>query len=420
LISPLRILVAQIGARRHYAVPSGLAQEGCLERLETSLCAHHPLIKSASVVPVRFQPKGLQRLSERIVYGVPEDRIHSSLRHEWTVWCTRDARSEDERYRQYCRRNSRFAANVASCEFGHANTVYGFNAACIELFQVARDRGLFCVLDQTMAPLRYVEAILAEERANWPGWESHIVSSNAWLPLAEREESEMNCADSIICGSDFVVDAIATINGPAERCAVVPYTDINAATPKNKRPQTSRPLRVLFAGTVCLRKGIQYLWQTAGKLDPSRFEIRAVGPIAISTKGEVLLRQRMALLGPCTRAEMVEHYRWADVLVLPTLAEGSANVTYEALARGVSVITTPNAGSTVRDGVDGYLVPIRDPEAIRESLFKVSNQLVSNLTCAANQYDEPEINRDYGKRLVNAIWSKVGSRATTELSSQPA
>jgi glycosyltransferase involved in cell wall biosynthesis len=69
-----------------------------------------------------------------------------------------------------------------------------------------------------------------------------------------------------------------------------------------------------------------------------------------------------------TRQEVRRHYQWADVFVFPSLCEGSAMVTYEALAAGLPVITTPNAGSVVRDGVDGFIVPIRDAEAIAAKL----------------------------------------------------
>ena len=57
-----------------------------------------------------------------------------------------------------------------------------------------------------------------------------------------------------------------------------------------------------------------------------------------------------------------------DVLVLPTLCEGSATVTYEALASGVPVITTENSGSVVREGIDGFVVPIRDAVSLAEKI----------------------------------------------------
>ncbi len=54
----------------------------------------------------------------------------------------------------------------------------------------------------------------------------------------------------------------------------------------------------------------------------------------------------------------------ADVFVFPSLFEGSAVVTYEALACGLPCIVTPRPGSVVRDGVEGLIVPARDVEAL--------------------------------------------------------
>ena len=53
----------------------------------------------------------------------------------------------------------------------------------------------------------------------------------------------------------------------------------------------------------------------------------------------------------------------ADVFVFPSLFEGSAVVTYEALACGLPCVVTPEAGSVVRDGVEGLVVPSADVEA---------------------------------------------------------
>jgi glycosyltransferase involved in cell wall biosynthesis len=60
-----------------------------------------------------------------------------------------------------------------------------------------------------------------------------------------------------------------------------------------------------------------------------------------------------------------------DVFVFPSLFEGLALVQGEALSQGLPVITTSNSGGAdiLRDGVDGYIVPIRDSDAIAERLL---------------------------------------------------
>ena len=58
----------------------------------------------------------------------------------------------------------------------------------------------------------------------------------------------------------------------------------------------------------------------------------------------------------------------ASVFVLPTLDEGSAKAVSEAMAAGLPVVTTPEAGSLVEDGKTGYLVPSRNVERLGERL----------------------------------------------------
>src|SRR5262249_33514023 len=124
------------------------------------------------------------------------------------------------------------------------------------------------------------------------------------------------------------------------------------------------PLRILYAGSLCLRKGIPYFMKVAEKLSGENQRFRAVGPIQVSEQACEQLRRRIVVVGSVSRPEMAQEYDNADVLVFATISEGSANVCYEALAAGLPVITTPHAGSIVRDGLDGYIVPIRDIETL--------------------------------------------------------
>jgi glycosyltransferase involved in cell wall biosynthesis len=85
------------------------------------------------------------------------------------------------------------------------------------------------------------------------------------------------------------------------------------------------------------------------------------------------LSEHLQLCGPIPRAEMQKQYDWADVFLLPSLCEGSATVVYEALSAGLPVICTFNTGSVVRDDAEGYIVPIRDADAIVEKLLHLAN-----------------------------------------------
>jgi glycosyltransferase involved in cell wall biosynthesis len=77
---------------------------------------------------------------------------------------------------------------------------------------------------------------------------------------------------------------------------------------------------------------------------------------------------RVVVLGSLARPEFKAQLIARRVFAFPTNAEGSARAVWEALACGCYVITTPNAGSIVEDGVHGALVPPGDAESLAEAI----------------------------------------------------
>ena len=158
-------------------------------------------------------------------------------------------------------------------------------------------------------------------------------------------------------------------------------------------------------GGISLRKGAQYFHEAVKKLEGRQIDCRMVGPLVIREPYQRVLEERAELTGQVPRQEMRRHYEWADVFVFPSICEGSATVTYEALAAGLPVITTPNAGSVVRDGVDGFMVPIRDAEAIaaRLELFLGDAELLAHMSQNAIKRGREFSWEKYGERLVAAL-----------------
>jgi glycosyltransferase involved in cell wall biosynthesis len=98
--------------------------------------------------------------------------------------------------------------------------------------------------------------------------------------------------------------------------------------------------------------------------------------------------------------------------VLPSLAEGSAETTYEALACGVPVVTTLEAGSVVRDGIEGRIVPSRDPEALASAIAEIvqDRQKRERMSRAARERARDYTWERYGERLLAALTDKLADR----------
>lgn len=360
-------MVAQLGARRHYAIPRALGEDGRLERLFTDAYGgRFPWSAADRLLPKSWQPPSLRAVLDRRIDGVEASRVHplNRLFFECRLGSLRP-RTDEHRTDYWVRQNARFGDVVCRQRWGDADTVYGFNGAALEIFQEARKRGLRCVLDQTAAPLRYNSDLLRAEMERWPGWEEAPIDVDPTGVLTEREEEEWALADRVICGSDFVVKTAREIGAPVEKFRVVRYP-----TPKipdrlnHVAGGKDRPLRVLFLGSVQLRKGIQYLVKAVQEHGP--FDVRVVGPSMVTEKAEREIRAVADLRSKVPRSEVWDHYRWADVFVLPTLSEGSANVCHEAMSAGVPVITTAAAGIEPRPGVTIVSTPEEIGSALRE------------------------------------------------------
>jgi glycosyltransferase involved in cell wall biosynthesis len=208
-----------------------------------------------------------------------------------------------------------------------------------------------------------------------------------------------------------VKESIRSIGGPAGKCVVVPYgVDSEAFIPRARASQDG-PLKVLFVGTIQLRKGIQYLMGAARILKDKSVKIRAVGTARVSSEAIEQISGVIDLAGAVPRSGLRSEYDWADVLVVPSISEGSANVCYEALASGLPIITTPNAGSVVRDGIEGFIVPIRSAEAIAGKLGMLASDraLIGRLSTNAIQRAADYTRQKYGERLISAITHEQAS-----------
>jgi glycosyltransferase involved in cell wall biosynthesis len=354
----------------HYAVPRALHSHNLLERLFTD--AVSPVVNRRlgdllfSLGIGRWNL--LRKWLDRQPTGIPREKVTAfqCLGIDYALRL-RLARNREQSLRAFLWAGRAFGHKVISTELRNAEAVYVYNSAGLEILQYAGRRGLFRALEQTIVPIAVERELLAHEHARWPDWEHADASGEMTQEYAERELQEWRNADLVLCGSQFVIDGISACGGPWDKCLVVPYgvepLPLHACSVPSRKN-----LNVLFMGTVCLRKGIPYLYRAASLLSKTRFHIRVVGPSVLTRDAQSELSRAVDVFGPVPRSQTIDHYGWADILVLPSICEGSATVSYEALSAGIPVIATASAGTVVRDGIDGFIIPSRDPEAIASRL----------------------------------------------------
>jgi glycosyltransferase involved in cell wall biosynthesis len=312
-----------------------------------------------------------------------------------------------------CREGVRFsnALGMAMMRrgFGNATHMYSMLGECGPLFAEGKRRGLITV-SEIYVPLS-TERILTEERKKYPDWEFNVPDYAAVCRGFDADRRLSIDADFAICPSKWVRDDLIQNFGlPGERAAVVPYgVDPELFSVRNEPVRG----RILFAGAAELRKGIHYLAMAAENVlaRGARCEFLVAGNVERSVANQKQCRY-LKFLGRVPRVKMRGEFAAADVFVLPSLAEGSAETTYEALACGVPIVTTLEAGAVVRDGTDGRIVPSRDPEALANAITEIveDRQQRERMSQAARERAHDFTWERYGERLLATLRQKFEGR----------
>jgi hypothetical protein len=362
-----------LGARLHYAVPKLLHRVAMLGRFYTDIYAGNKAwaVRPLAAVPPQLRPGAVERFLGRSDLELSADVVVSfDAFGVWYWWQVRRARDAQAVGRVYAQAAQLFTRSIVRHGLPGADVLYGYNGAALELIEYAKGQDIPCVLEQTIAPQDVVRALLREELERWPGWEPGLCLGNADDMMGQREQAEWRLADLVIGASPFVIDSLLQHRVPEAKCRVVPYGISLERFPPEERQQSSpsSQLRLLFVGGVGLRKGAPYLLEALRLLHSPHIQARFAGPVALSAARLQPYQALATFLGPVSRTRMTDLYRWADLLVFPSICEGSALVTYEALASGLPVIATPNTGAWARDGIEGLIVPVRDVEALAAAL----------------------------------------------------
>ena len=221
-----------------------------------------------------------------------------------------------------------------------------------------------------MAHHRQRREVREDELALEPGFASTWPGFADWGPgHEERLDQEVDLADGVLLGSSYAADSFAAQGIARDKLCVVPYgVDLHTFKPATQPPAPD-PFEIIFAGQLTQRKGLSYLLRAYQSFVRPDTRLTLVGSAVGGPEPLQPFQHLFRHLPHQTRPALAERYRRAHVFVFPTLVEGMPLVVLEAMACGLPVITTANGpAGIVRDGVDGFVVSQRNPQALHEKL----------------------------------------------------
>lgn len=351
----------------HYGLPLALARAGLLERVFTEFYAEPGSVEATFVrLVARLWPALAKRMSLRYSPDLPPECL---VRNPWLLGAELLARLGAGDVETYYRRCADLVGRwVRRTGFGPADAFFGFvRNVDPKLCRHARRRGLIVVGDQIIAPALVENRESHIQAARWPGWEPPPALS---LVRALERATWAEC-DHLTAPSEYVKAGLIEEGVAPAKVSVLPYPVVPDWFRPIERP-VKTPVTVGFVGTVNLRKGVPYFLETARRLPAAEFRFVMAGPIHLKADALDKHRGPVELLGGLSRHEVARRLDDFDIFYFPSTCEGSAGSVMEAMMAGLPVVCSPNTGSLVRDGIDGYIVRYDDTEGAADRLLRLA------------------------------------------------
>ncbi len=268
---------------------------------------------------------------------------------------------------------------AASWHIKPADIVVGGSSVYLHTMKKVKEFGGISVLERGSSHMLYQNEILKEE------YEKYGVKITPYkLPhkkVIEKELIEYEETDYISIPSSYVKRTFLEKGIPESKIIQVPYgVDISHF---HQIPKKDNVFRVVFVGGMSLRKGVHYLLKAFSELKLPNSELFLIGSMndeikpffkkyvtafrrgpTESGKGQIVY------IGHVLQNELYKYYSQGSVFAIMSIEEGLAMVQPQAMACGLPVICTTNTGGEdiVRDGKDGFVIPIRDINKLKEKL----------------------------------------------------
>jgi glycosyltransferase involved in cell wall biosynthesis len=346
-------ICCQIGAREHYAVARALHRIGTLELLLTDVwCSPgNPLGIASGKFRERFHTElAASNVSASNLRALGfELQAKFARLHGWSRMIARNMWFQKD-----------VALRLSIIDPPETSRVlFAYSYAARQLFQIARERGWQTVLGQIDAgPVE--EGIVRRLHAENHDLYGHFEGPppKYWKDWLE----ECALADRVVVNSLWSKAAVENEGVPSSKIRVVPLAYEEATTsskvsrvyPDKFTPL--RPLRVLFLGSIILRKGIGPLFDAIGLMRGAPVQFWFVGKPQVSIPTQLRSNSSVRWIGPVARSETVKYYQHADVFIFPTFSDGFGLTQLEAQASALPVIASQNCGNVVEHGRNGLLL----------------------------------------------------------------
>lgn len=374
----MKVVVSSVTKQHSYPIALVAHQKGYLEQFITGIYydSHKARYRLLDKAIHSMRGNGdLARLHVRRQEGVPDSCVTAIAWPEVIeqVWRRMPVLSRIVHPDSvYYLRNETFdylaARRMLPCDLFH-----GFEQCALFSLRRAKQMRAVRLLDEPVIHRALWDRLEAEERRKLglppvhghPWYQHHV----------DRKYRELELADYLLVGLEFVRKSFVDEGFPADRIFLVPYgANVREREQPIVRPQR-RTFNILFVGQISWYKGLHYFLDAYDRLDLPGLNLTILGmvhPEWVPYFNERFKRVKNSLnyVGTVAHSQIEKYYSDADVFVFPSIGGGVGLATFEAMAAGLPVITS-DGDVVIRDGIDGLVVPPDDTEGWISALNKL-------------------------------------------------
>lgn len=363
-------IVCQIGGREYYIIPSIFQAQKKLQRLYTDVWC------SPKNIFIPILRVFIPQLSERNNPDISIDNI-SAFTLSFIFFELRQKLILSKGWDHIFKRNNWFQKKVIKskqfeldCSRNSKPVIFCYSYAALNIFKHANQNNCLTILGQIDAGT-IEEDIVADAVKDCsylqPVW------SRAPRQYWNEWKEECQLADRIIVNSHWSRKALVKAGINEKKIAVVPLMyerkEIhNQVRNYPDRFTRKRPFKVLFLGSLIVRKGIAEMLSAAQNMKNDPVEFWFVGDKGVSLTNEMKANKNIHWIGPVPRSEINKYYQMSDIFILPTLSDGFGITQLEAMSYGLPVIASRNCGEVVQDRTNGILLPEVTSDAINHAI----------------------------------------------------
>lgn len=247
----------------------------------------------------------------------------------------------------------------------------GLSGGSLESLKAAKAAGKISIVDQHDIHFNAARRILKEEIELHPEFASSIPYWPPYEPYLDKVQKEFGIADFILVPSSFALQSHLAEGIPKEKLILMPHGFRPWSEEIIPAPLEGETFRILFVGTLTQRKGIKYLLEAVRQLNLPKIELTMIGDQMVDSKALDPYREHFRYIRYTPYPLLGNFFKNAHLLVLPSVYDAFGMVALDAMGAGLPVIVSENtaAGSdVVRNGTDGYVVPIRNIEALKNRI----------------------------------------------------